>query len=105
MERRVARPLGVILMRDRRAEQRHDSIARVLVDGAFEAVNALGEDREEAVHDLVPLFGIELLGQVHRSFHVSKEDRHLLAFAFEGAARREDLLGEVLRRVRARVRG
>ena len=48
---------------------------------------------EEAVHDLVPLFGVELLGEIHRALHVGEEHGDLLALAFEGATRRQDLLG------------
>jgi hypothetical protein len=54
--------LRVILVSDRRAEEGHDSVAGVLVDRPLEAVNAIREDMEEAVEDLVPLFGIDLLG-------------------------------------------
>ena len=82
MQGRVAGALGVILVRDRRAEQRHDAVAGVLVDGALEAVHALGEDREEAIHDLVPLLRVELLGELHRALHVGEEHGHLLALAF-----------------------
>ncbi len=103
MERRVARALRVILVRDRRAEQRHDAVAGVLVDRAFEAVHAVGEDREEALEDAVPRFRIELLGQLHRALHVGEEHGDLLALAFERGLRLEDLVGEVFRGVRARV--
>jgi len=41
---RVARPLRMILMRDRRAEERHDAVAGVVADGALEAMHAVGED-------------------------------------------------------------
>src|SRR5206468_5040517 len=58
---------------------------------------------EEAVHDSVPVLGVELLGELHRAFHVSEEDGYLLALAFEGRARGENLLGEVLRGVGTRV--
>jgi hypothetical protein len=51
----------MVLVRDWRAEQRHDPIAGVLINRAFEAVDSLGEDREEPIHDLVPFFGIHLL--------------------------------------------
>ena len=88
MERRVAGAPRMVLVRDRRAEQRHDPVAGVLVDRALEAVNAVGEDREEAIHDLVPLFGIDLLGELHRALHVGEEDGHLLALAFEGGCAR-----------------
>jgi hypothetical protein len=94
-----ARALGVVLVGDRGAEERHDAVAGVLVYRALEAVHALGEEGEKAVHDPVPLFGVELLGKLHRALHVGEEDRHLLALAFEGGAGGEDLLGEVLRRV------
>ena len=40
MQRRVARALRVILVRDRRTEEGHDSVAGLLVDGAFEAAHA-----------------------------------------------------------------
>src|SRR5439155_9743698 len=92
---------GVVLVRDRCAEERHDAVAGVLVHRTLEAVHALGEDREEAIQDPVPLLGVDLLGQLHRAFHVGEEDRHLLPLAFEGGARGEDLLGEVRRRVGA----
>src|SRR5262249_12519941 len=55
MERRVARTLGMIFVRDRRAEQRHDAVARVLVHRALEAMDAVGENRKEAIQGLVPL--------------------------------------------------
>ena len=88
MQRRVTGALGVVLVRDRRAEERHDAVAGELVDRALEAVHAVGEDREEAVHDLVPLFGIDLLGELHRALHVGEQHRDLLALAFEGGRAR-----------------
>jgi hypothetical protein len=99
VQRRVAGPLGVVLVGDRRAEQRHDAVARVLVDGALEAVHALRKDLEEAVQHPVPLLGIECTRQLHGALHVREEHAHLLALALQGAARREDLLREVPRRV------
>jgi hypothetical protein len=46
VEHRATRTLRMILVRDRRAEERHDAVARVLVDGVLEAVEAVAEDRE-----------------------------------------------------------
>jgi hypothetical protein len=85
----------MVLVSDRGAEKRHDAVAGVLVDRPLEAVNAVGEDLEEAVENPVPFFRVELLGEIHRALHVGEEDRHLLALAFEGTARGQDLLGEV----------
>ena len=87
-----------------RSERReYDPVSGVLIDRAFEAVHAVGQNLEEAVEDLVPLFGIELLGQIHRPLHVGEEHGDLLALAFEGAAGGENLLGEVLGGIGARL--
>ena len=102
---RVAGPLRVVLVGDRRPEQRHDPIARVLVDRALETVNAVGQDVEEAVEDAVPLLGVDLLRELEGALHIYEQDRHLLALALEGRALRQDLLGQVARRVGADVAG
>jgi hypothetical protein len=94
-DRRVARALRVVLVRDRCAEQRHDPIAGVLVDRPVEAVHAVGQDLEEAVEDAVPLLRIDLLRELDRALHVREQHRHLLALAFERAARGQDLVGQV----------
>ena len=52
VQRRVARALRVVFVRDRRPEKRHDAVAGELVDEAFKALDALGEDGEEALNDL-----------------------------------------------------
>jgi hypothetical protein len=67
----MAGPLRVILMSDRSSEQRHDAVAGELVDRAFEAVHALGQDRKEAIHDLVPFLGVDLLGEIPRALDVA----------------------------------
>ena len=87
----------MVLVRDRRAEHCHDPIAHVLIDRALEAVNSVGQDREEALHDPVPVLGIDRLREIHRALEVGEENGHLLALAFQRASRRQDLLGEVLR--------
>ena len=104
MQRRVAGAMRVVLVRDRRAEQRHDAVAGVLVHRAFEAMHALGEDREEALEDLVPLFRIELLGQLHRALDVGEQHGDLLALAFEGGLGLQDFVGEVFGGVGAGIR-
>jgi hypothetical protein len=60
--------------------------------------------REEVIHGRMSLFGIDLLGKIHRALHVGEENSHLLSLPFEGSARGQDLLGEVFRRVAARLR-
>ena len=66
-------------------------------------MDSVSEDSEEPIHDLVPFLGIDFFGQIHRALHVGEEDGYLLALAFEGAARGEDLLGKVRRLYQACV--
>ena len=80
-QRREAGAPGVVLVGDRGAEDGHDPVAGEFVDGALEAVHLVGEDREEALHDLAPLLGVVLLGQVHRALDVGEEHGDLLALA------------------------
>ena len=103
LQRREARALRVVLVRDRRAEQRHDPVAGVLIHRAFVAVYALGEDLEEAIEQTVPVLGVELRREIGRALHVGEQHRHLLALALERRARGQDLVREVPRRVGARV--
>jgi hypothetical protein len=89
----------VVFVCDRRAEERHHPIARVLIERALDAMNAFGEDLEEALHNPGPVLGVDRLREIHRPLHIGEEHGHVLALAFEGAAATEDLLGKVLRRV------
>ncbi len=91
---------GVILERARRAEQRHDAVAGVLVDRALEGVDDAREDAEEAVENLVPEFRAGLLGQPGRSLDVGEQHRHALALALERRT-----LGQRAGQVRRRVGG
>jgi hypothetical protein len=94
---RVARAPGVVLVRDRCAEDRHDAVTGVLVDGPFESVDAFREDRVEAVEDPAPILGIDVLGEVHRALHVREHHRHLLALPVERALHLADLVGKMRR--------
>ena len=69
----------VVLVGDRRPEDGHDPVAGELVDGALEPGHRVGQDREEALHDLAPLLRVLLLGEVHRAADVGEQHRHLLA--------------------------
>src|SRR5262245_20765316 len=84
MQSGVTRPLRAVFTCIRRAEERHYSIAGVLIHCALEAVNAVGEEAEEAVHDPMPLLWIQLRGDLDRPLHVGEEHRHLFALALAG---------------------
>ncbi len=95
----------VVLVGDRRAEERHEPVAEELVDRAFVAMHLGERGLEEAAEEDVHALGAEPLGQRGRADHVAEEHGDRLALALERAAGGEDLLGEVPRRVRPRDAG
>src|SRR5262245_1675070 len=66
-------------------------------------MDPFGENLEEAVEDPMPLLGVDLLGELHRPGYVGEEHGDMLALALDHRSRREDAVGEMFRRVRARV--
>src|SRR5262249_31507321 len=102
-ERGLACTPGVVLVGDRRAEERHHAVAGELVDRALDPVNRRGEDLEHSIEHPMPLFGVELLGQAHRVDNVHEQDTQVLSLTLERAPGGEDLLSEVARRVGAGV--
>ena len=99
VQRGVTSPDGMILMRERRAEERHDPIAHHLIHCALVAVDRLHHAFEDGVKDLSRLLGITVGEEFHRALQVGEEHRDLLALALESGLGSEDLLGEMLRRV------
>src|SRR5256712_3092447 len=98
-QRRIARPHGVVLVSEGRAEERHDPIAHDLVLRALVAVDGLHHSLEQRIEDLARLLGIAVGEELHRALHISEQHRDLLALALESGLRREDALSEVLGRV------
>ena len=92
----------MVLVGERRAEQRHDAVAHDLVHGALVAVHRLHHALEHRIEERARLLGVAVGEQLHRALEVGEEHRDLLALALQRAPRGEDLLGEVLRRVAVR---
>jgi hypothetical protein len=67
-------------------------------------VHGRHDDFEGAIHDRVEILGIQALRHRGESRDVGEHDGDLLALAFDRTLRREDLVGEMLRRVRRRRR-
>jgi hypothetical protein len=76
-KRRVARPHRVVLVGDRRPEQRHDPVAHDLVHGALVAVDRLYHALEDRIQELAGFLGISIRQQLHGSFEVGKQHRDL----------------------------
>ena len=89
----------MVLVGDRRAEERHEAIAEELIDGALVAVD-LGEAQgEEPVQEGVHRLRAQTLGQRRGVGDVAEEHGHLLALPLDRAPQGEDLVSEVLRSV------
>ena len=94
-ERRITGPDSMIVMRDRRAKQGHNAITHDLVHGPFIAVHGRHHVLEHRVEELARLLRVAVGQQLHRAFEVGKQDRDLLALAFQRATGREDFLREI----------
>jgi hypothetical protein len=95
----IARAHRVVLVGEGRAEEGHDPVAHHLVDGALVAMDRLHHPLEDGIEQRPRLFGVAISEQLHGALEVGEQDRDLLALAFEGGLRREDLLGEMPRGV------
>ena len=92
-----------VLQRERCAEEGHGAVAEELVDGALVGVHVLADQLDEAVHDRVHLLRAQVRGERRRVHDVAEQHGHVLALALERRARAQDALGEVARRVGARI--
>ena len=84
VQRGVTRPHGVILVRERSPEERHDPVAHHLVYGALVAVDGLHHPLEDGIQELPGLLGVPVGEQLHRALEVGEQHGHLLALALEG---------------------
>ena len=82
-QRRVAGPHRVVLVGERRAEERHDAVAHHQADGALVVMDGLHHVFEDRVEEFARLLGITFGQQLHRALEVGEKHRHLLALAFE----------------------
>ena len=71
-QRRVAGPHRVVLMGQRRTEQRHDAVAHHLVHGALVAVDSFHHAFEHRVEELPGLLRVAVGEQLHRALEVGE---------------------------------
>jgi hypothetical protein len=64
---------GVVLVRERSAEERHDAIAPDLVHRALVAVDGLHHPLKDWIENLAPLLGITVGQQLQRALQVGEE--------------------------------
>jgi hypothetical protein len=81
------RPLRIVLVRDRRAEQRHDRVPDDLVDLAAERVDVSCEALEAEVDEVLDPLGIGGLRERRESHEVGEQDRREPSFVGSGHER------------------
>ena len=77
---RIAGAQGVIFVRQRRAEQRHDAVAQDLIDGAFVPVHCVHHQVQYRIDDFLRFFRIAPFDECGRAANVG-EQRPLRACA------------------------
>ncbi len=88
LERGERGALGLVLVRDRRAEDRADGVADELLDVAVVLADDGRELGHRLLHDRVGFFGIELLGHRGEARHVGEQRGDAATLAFGEAEAR-----------------
>jgi hypothetical protein len=73
----------MVLVRERCAEQREDTIAGRLHDVAVVTIDRIDHQLQCRIDDRARFFGVEILLQLGRSLDVCEQRRDRLALAFE----------------------
>ena len=75
------RALGVVLVRGRRAEERHHRVADELLDGAAVALELGADALVVRAEERLDVLGVELLGPLREADEVAEDDRDDLALS------------------------
>jgi hypothetical protein len=95
LEGDVQRPLGVVLVTDRRAEERQERIAREFLDVALVATDDVREGRDERIDHLEQLLGIELVREGREAGDVREQRRDQPSLLGDGASRLDEPLRDL----------
>ncbi len=104
VQRGASGALRVILVGDRRPEEREEPVAEELGDRPLVTMDLVQHQIERALQDRPHVLRVEPLGHRRRSDHVGVEHGDLLALPLELRAARPDLVGERRRRICLRRR-
>ena len=103
-ERSAHRPLGVVLVDPGYAENGHNCVARILLDGAPEAPDLLAHLFEEGRQELPELLGIVPLSELRRARQICEEHRDDLALFASGHGFTSEVSAAMLRARRTRAK-
>jgi len=68
----VTPPSDLIFVGERSAEQRHDAVARGLVDGTFVVMDGLHHEFEDRIEKFSGLLGVMVGQQLHRALEIGE---------------------------------
>ena len=86
-KRRATCPDRVILLRDRRAEQRHDAVALQLVHRSFKPGDGFAHRRRDDPEPMVGFLRVEMIDEGGRSGDIGNKHRQALSLSLAGRAR------------------
>jgi hypothetical protein len=84
-ERGIASTDRMVLVADRRTEERHDPVTHHLVHGPFVVMDRLHHPLENGIKNLSCVLWVTVGKQLHGAFKIGEEDGDLLALALEGS--------------------
>jgi hypothetical protein len=82
-QRRMKRPLRMVFVRDRRAEQRENAVAGGLRDVAAVTMHRLHHQMQHRVDDRARLLGVEVAHQFRRTLDIGEQRGDRLAFTLD----------------------
>ena len=85
-----------------RSERRHDPVTHHVVHRPLVAMHSFHHPLDYRIEQSSGFLRVAVCQEFHRALEVSEQHGDLLAFAFQGAFGRQDLLGKMLRSVRVR---
>jgi hypothetical protein len=86
LERGQQRAMRMVLVRDRRAEQREHAVAGGLHDVAVVAMDRIDHDADRWIDERASLLGIDVLDQIHRAFDIGEQRGDGFALAVESSS-------------------
>src|ERR1700688_1424316 len=95
-ERRITSAHGMILVRERRAEEGHNPVALNIAHGALVAVDCLKHAFEHRIEELLRVFGVAVSKQLHRTLDIGEQYGDLFPLTLGGYPGGEDLIDKML---------
>ena len=94
-ERSIAGPHAMVLVRQRRTEERHDAVSHDLGHRAFVMVNGLHHVLEHGIENLPAVLRIAISKELHGALQICEENGQKFPFTLSCVLRREDPLSGV----------